>query len=930
VTATDANSCTVAQSFTITAPTAVSVTASAQTNVSCNGGSNGAASVNAATGGTGTITYNWTPNNPSGDGTTSVTGLTAGTWTVTATDANSCAASQSFTITEPAAAVVVTAASQTNITCGGATNGAASINAATGGTPGYTYDWTPGTPTGDGTTSVTGLAAGTYTVTATDFNGCMASQSFTITQGAGLSMTAASQTNIACNGNATGAASVNPPTGASGTVTYDWTPGTPTGDGTTSVTGLMAGTYTATATDGNGCTATATFTITQPAAITTPTTQTNVSCNGGSNGSATVIPAGGAGTYTYSWAPVGGNAATASGLPQGTYTVTVTDGNSCTATQAVTITEPAALLATISSQTNVSCNGGSNGSVSVSLAGGTPGFTYSWAPAGGNGATASGLEAGTYTVTVTDANTCMTTATATLTEPSLLVATATADSPVSCFGLADGEASASVTGGTGTYTYSWAPSGGTAATATGLTAGTYTVTVTDQYGCEVDEVVTITEPTQISINGTQTSPSCFGVADGEITATVTGGTGDYEYSWSPAGGTAATASNLADGGYTVTVTDEAGCTASNTWYITQPSAIIITSTQTDNTTCSYDSTGTATVTATSGVGAYDYSWAPYGGTAADAEELAAGTYTVTVTDDNGCEAEHEIIITAPAAIVLTPSQTNISCNGEEDGTATIAATGGTGTEYEYSWSPTGETTTTISDLEAGTYTVTVTDENGCEAEQSVTITQAAAITFTDNVSICAGQTHTVGQNTYATSGTYTDILEAQNGCDSTVTTILVVGGAVNVATTVSGITITATAAGAQYQWINCATNAPIAGATSQSFTPAANGSYAVIVTQGCADTSVCTSITTVGLEELSTNWNATLYPNPSNGSVTINWGKAMANVNIDITDVAGKVIYSKTVQQAASHTIALDQPTGVYYVRLSTENEAVVLKMVKN
>ncbi|WP_213521931.1 LamG-like jellyroll fold domain-containing protein [Nonlabens sp.] len=138
----------------------------------------------------------------------------------------------------------------------------------------------------------------------------------------------------------------------------------------------------------------------------TPASQTNVSCNSGANGSATVAVAGGTAGYTYSWAPSGGTAATASGLSAGAYTVTVTDANSCTATQSFTITEPTALVATPASQTNVSCNSGANGSATVAVAGGTPGYTYSWAPSGGTAATASGLSAGAYTVTVTDANSC--------------------------------------------------------------------------------------------------------------------------------------------------------------------------------------------------------------------------------------------------------------------------------------------------------------------------------------------------------------------------------------------------------------------------------------------------------------------------------------------------------------------------------------------
>ena len=252
-------------SITINVST-VSLTPSSQTDVSCNGGSNGAASVNVATGGVGPYTYNWTPGNPTGDGTPSVTGLSAGTWTCTVTDANACTTSVNFTITQPTA-LSLTPSSQTNVACNGGSNGAASVNVATGGAGSYTYNWTPGNPTGDGTPSVTGLSAGTWTCTVTDANGCTASQNFTITQPTALVLTAASQTDVACNGGTDGAASVNVATGGTGSYTYNWTPGNPTGDGTPSVTGLSAGTWTCTVTDANACTTSVNFTITQPTAI---------------------------------------------------------------------------------------------------------------------------------------------------------------------------------------------------------------------------------------------------------------------------------------------------------------------------------------------------------------------------------------------------------------------------------------------------------------------------------------------------------------------------------------------------------------------------------------------------------------------------------------------------------------------------------------
>ncbi|MGL4597411.1 MAG: beta strand repeat-containing protein, partial [Bacteroidia bacterium] len=327
-TITDAASASITKTFNITQPTAIVLSANTQTNISCFGGSNGAASVLAATGGAGGYTYNWTPGNPTGDGTISVTGLIAGTWTCTVTDANSCTATRTFNITQPPA-LVLSANTQTNISCFGGSNGAASVLAATGGVGGYSYNWTPGNPTGDGTVSVTGLIAGTWTCTVTDANGCTATRTFNITQPPTLVVSVASQTNISCFGGSNGAASINTPTGGAGGYTYNWTPGNPTGDGTVSVTGLIAGTWTCTVTDANGCVATQTFNITQSTAIVvSAASQTNISCFGGSNGAASInTPTGGAGGYTYNWTPgnpTGDGTVSVTGLIAGTWTCTVT------------------------------------------------------------------------------------------------------------------------------------------------------------------------------------------------------------------------------------------------------------------------------------------------------------------------------------------------------------------------------------------------------------------------------------------------------------------------------------------------------------------------------------------------------------------------------------------------------------------------------
>ncbi|MBK8609256.1 MAG: putative Ig domain-containing protein [Chitinophagaceae bacterium] len=742
VTATDAGLCTgtsATYNLVISSCPTITLNPASQTNVSCFGGSNGAASVNAATGGTAPYSYNWTPGNPVGDGTTSVTGLTAGTWTCTVTDANGCTAVQTFTITQPAAALAVTPLSQTNIACFGGATGAASINTPTGGTPGYSYNWTPGNPTGDGTTSVTGLTVGTWTCTVTDANGCTAVQTFTITQpAAALAVTPLSQTNIACFGGATGAASVNAATGGTPVYTYNWTPGNPVGDGTASVTGLTAGTWTCTVTDANGCTAVQTFTITQPAAAlaVTPLSQTNIACFGGATGAAS------------------DGTASVTGLTAGTWTCTVTDANGCTAVRTFTITQPAAALAVPPlSQTNIACFGGATGAASINTpTGGTPGYSYNWTPGNptGDGTTSvTGLTVGTWTCTVTDANGCTAVQTFTITQPAAALAvTPLSQTNISCFGGSNGAASVNAaTGGTPGYTYNWTPGnpvGDGTTSVTGLTAGTWTCTVTDANGCTAVQTFTITQPAAaLAVTPlSQTNVSCFGGSNGAASVNAaTGGTPGYTYNWTPGnpvGDGTTSVTGLTAGTWTCTVTDANGCTAVQTFTITQPAAALaVTPLSQTNIACFGGATGAASInTPTGGTPGYSYNWTPgnpTGDGTTSVTGLTVGTWTCTVTDANGCTAVRTFTITQPAAaLAVTPlSQTNIACFGGATGAASVnAATGGTPV-YTYNWTPgnpVGDGTTSVTGLTAGTWTCTVTDANGCTASTSFTITSGPPVT----------------------------------------------------------------------------------------------------------------------------------------------------------------------------------------------------------
>jgi gliding motility-associated-like protein len=729
VTVSSPAGCSQTATITITQPTVLSVSASG-TNVSCNGGSNGSLSASAS-GGTGTITYAW--NNGVGAG-ANHTGVSANTYTVTATDANGCTATASYTVTQPTALTV--AMSNTPATCNGLCTGSATA-APAGGTSPYTYQWNAAgnlatTPT------VNNVCAGAPSVTVTDALGCTVAGNTTVTEPTAITIST-STTQSTC-GNADGEACA---TIAGGTAPYtqSWSPG---GQTTLCATNILAGAYTITVTDDNNCTQTATANVTDAGSPTaTITFSSNVTCNGGNNGSATVSAAGGTAPYTYLWN--GGTtptATTTNGLAAGTASVVVTDFNNCQANASVVITQPTALTAAITASTNVSCNGGNNGSATVTANGGTAPYTYAWNNSPSTTVTATGLSAGVaQTVTVTDALNCQITASITLTEPAPLSGSITPTAAL-CNGDCNGSADLTVAGGTTPYTYSWNdPLNSTSQDVSGLCVGAVEVIITDALGCQFTANSTITQPDAIVVNTSFTQSTC-GNADGEACATIAGGTAPYTQSWSPGGQTTLCATNILAGAYTITVTDDNNCTQTATANVTDAGSPTATITFSSNVSCNGGNDGSATVSAAGGTAPYTYAW--NGGdtpAATTTGGLSAGTASVVVTDFNNCQANASVVITQPTALTAAiTASTNVSCNGGNNGSATVTANGGTA-PYTYAWNNSPSTAVTATGLSAGVaQTVTVTDALNCQITASITLTEPAPLSgsITPTPTLCNG------------------------------------------------------------------------------------------------------------------------------------------------------------------------------------------------
>ena len=691
------------------------------TPITCFGANNGKIKINST--GLAPFSYTWSANASTAN-IDSAVNLGIGTYSVTVTDALSCSGTASFTLIQPSA--VTFSNTSTNVSCNGGNNGTISVTAS-GGTGTLNYNWSNGLPNN---ANVTGLNVNTYTLTITDASNCSATGSFNITEPTALQLSVIQRKDVRCfNGN-DGFITVLASGGTPG-YTYTWSHNA--GLNQTTASSLTANNYTATVTDLNGCSVSISNTITQPSSGVTfnPATINDALCFGAATGSATVNPTGGVTPYTYLWTPSGQTTATATGLSAQSYTVVVTDDSLCTATTTIIINQPAAIqIASV--VTNVQCNGNSDGAINITINNGATPYGFAWSNLA-NTEDLLNVAANNYAVTVADANNCTQSANYTITEPTALTLNAPTITNVSCFVGNNGSITANPTGGTGAYTYTWNPTG-SSQTVSNLTAGSYDVTISDANNCSITNSYSITEPaTPLSIsNSIVTDNLCFGQSLGTIDITVVGGTPSYTYAWSHnAQLNNNTAVNLAAAQYTVTITDFNGCTLSNSYTVTQPTAITFGSSTSSNVSCFGGNDGLATVSPTGGTGAYSYSWNGVVGTNPQTS-LSANTYNVLVTDANNCTASTQVTITEPGALIVNPIIKNVDCFGGSNGDIDINPAGGN-SPYQFLWSD-GQTAQKAVQLSVGTYSCSVTDNTGCTVVGTATLTEPTELFFTTQAS----------------------------------------------------------------------------------------------------------------------------------------------------------------------------------------------------
>ncbi len=713
VTVTDANGCTQSTSYTLIAPPPLTLFASSE-DAQCYGATDGAVFV-VATGGIAPYTYQW--DSLATNATTSfVTNLPAGTYSVTVTDAKGCSLSTQTTINEPPPIQI--SFDPTPPSCYNTADGQL-LASANGGVQPYAWSWNGGPY--QGSPLLTGLSSGWIYASVRDNNGCTSSDSIWISAPDSIAITLTADT-VSCFGATDAQLAVVFTNGYSSndTYTYQWTPAAPA-DST--IANIGSGTWCVTVSNQNGCIATACTTVVQPDSLNVTAVLSHAGCNDAMDGSIALLPQGGIPPYAYQWSH-GNTDSLTTGLGAGTYSVSVIDANSCITTQTYTIEAAAPLEVTLNT-TDIACFGQATGAIEVSTSGGSGSYQYQWVGPNGFVATQEDLvqlTAGTYSLTVTDDSLgCTLALTTTLSQPNSALALST-NQPQQwlCHNSNDGYVEVVASGGTPPYSYLWS-NGATEQLNAGLTAGTYMLTVTDANGCTAFSEATFYELGPIQITLSQIPPGCHNGSDGQaMVTTIAYGNqvallDHFTINWNsspPQVGSQAT--GLMGGQtYTVTATDTLGCTGTATLTISNPPPISYRLVDIKPVSCPNGSDGSAHVEGDGGVPPYTYIWDAQAGhqTQAKAVNLRAGSYSVTITDANGCTTNTVVVIEQPPQWQVDFQIQHVACYHAQTGSSEVLVSGAT-PPYTYLWS-TGANGTSLEQVTAGTYTLTITDANSC-------------------------------------------------------------------------------------------------------------------------------------------------------------------------------------------------------------------------
>jgi len=825
-----------------------------QENVSCSGEG---AVVAIVQGGQPPFQYLW----DDGQAMAEATGLSEGLHFITITDSDGCEIVGSVNVAEQES---LTMGIQTleGIAC---TGGAGTARAdAGGGVPPYTFLWS----NGQSAATATGLPAGWHQLTLTDGNGCTAVDSIFLSEPEILE-TQASEVQSASCAAATDGIAMAQASGGTPPYQYLWDDGQTTG----SAGGLAAGPHAVTITDANGCTVAAAVEISAPPALELELAAVSPLCTG-QGGQASAAASGGAPPYAFLWSD-GQSGPAAIALEAGVYSVTATDANGCTITEAITVTEPPALELEVVSVLPAGCSE-PEGQATVQATGGNGVYAYQWS-GGQSGTHAVGLAPGAYSVTVADGNGCQATASFSIAGAEPLALEEPSLQHPACSNSADGQIELGVSGGLPPYSYSWA-NGQEGPIAAGLSAGLHIVTITDAAGCVLLDSFTLQASYQLLIGINMLgSVRCRGDSTAALRAVPVGGLPPFAFLWST-GQATAEISGLPAGSYAVTITDANGCSASGGALAQDPPFLEV---QLDvmPPSCANSGDGRIIAEGSGGTPPYAYHWSD--GQAGQSFVVeTAGTFTVTLTDANQCTAVSGLSVELPAGLEgAVASIGPATCQEADDGSATVEAFGGT-PPYSFLWGD-GQSGAEAFGLAPGDYLVSVTDANGCQVELGLTVP----------------------------AGAY----EPDLGISQ------------------EGEALAVAEAGAEYQWIDCQTGEELSGAHEQLFIPAVSGAYAVVVTDspsGCRATSECVEVMVVATEDAGRPaQQATAFPNPNDGRFTLVLPWA---AEAWLYDASGRLLRRESYGPG-SHPVEMGGlPAGMYVLALKGMEATQVLRLIRN
>ena len=634
--------------------------------VDCHGMGTGAIDLN-PTGGVAPYQFSWSNNSVSED----ITGVTAGTYSVIVHDQNFCKDTLVFQLISPQPIAldtfILSDYHSYEVSCNGLQNGQINISFS-GGVGSYTYQWNNGSTNED----LINVSSGSYVVWVTDSNNCKQEFSFQLNQPDPLEVSVLSLSNyngynVRCNHSQDGEINLFA-SGGSGSISYFYN----NVSSASYLDSLSAGVYTFYVFDQNGCTDSIEVILNEPPALFFSNQNTSnyngyqVSCNGFYNGEIDLETVGGVGqSYQYYWSN-GINTEDQYGLSAGNYQVTVQDSNGCTLSQSFTLNEPDSILIFGGISTNyngfaISCHGSSDGAIDITAAGGVGSYSFLWS----NGIPLEDVDsipAGNYNVLITDANNCTASATYLLNSPDSISVQENIQH-ILCNGFHDGSVSLVVNGGVPPMLYSWSD-GSSSDQVHNLSVGQVSVNLTDQNNCMTSKSFIISESNPILIEGELNHISCYGYHDGQINLEVNGGLPQYFYTWSN-GMNTSNLMQLNAGVYTVTVTDQNNCSASDTFYLTEPDSLTINLIPFTHANGHYLSSpfshdGQITCIAGGGTLPYNFLWSN-GSITQNQNNLSSGIYHLEIMDDHGCKKSSTITIDAPSILDMP---TGISPNGD--------------------------------------------------------------------------------------------------------------------------------------------------------------------------------------------------------------------------------------------------------------------------